>query len=241
MDDLFSSPQEVLQIVIDSREALASQINGVLRNKYRMRPIVMSLVHHAAYILSSQCAAVRLLESDIGDKNKLARFKSSIGLLRLQFDRIYVIVQDDVHHTDQWRQVAAIPKQAELLLFELSVLPNCFSLFSSSDDQTALLLYGLSLEQQRRGYGIAVPAECLSPPAAVQKHLAFLCVIPCCSWVTAVSLLVAHNYCLRDVINADVSQLCHPVVNGVSRQRAQTIWNFFRTHFDVEQVAHHNI
>ncbi|NWU10175.1 FANCM protein, partial [Cephalopterus ornatus] len=214
-----------LSILADSREiSCGAEVISSLRAVHGLRVQVCSL-GSSDYIVSTRLAVERTFQSELqgpGNRNRLSQ-----RLQRLQglFQRVCVILETDRARPGETSRLFQRTQYYDGVLSAL-VQAGIRILFSSCQEETAVLLKDLALLEHRKGAAIGVPTELEGPR---QDLLGFYLSIPTLSYVGALQLCHCFG-CPRDLANSSPSAVA--AAARLSRDGAEEIQRYLRHSFD---------
>ncbi|XP_027761523.1 Fanconi anemia group M protein [Empidonax traillii] len=214
-----------LSILADSREiCCGAQVISSLRAVHGLRVQVCSL-GSSDYIVSTRLAVERTFQSELqgpGNRNRLSQ-----RLQRLQglFQKVCVILETDRTRPGDVSRSFQRTQYYDGVLSAL-VQAGIRILFSSCQEETAVLLRDLALLEHRKGAAIGVPTELEGPR---RDLLGFYLSIPCLSYVGALQLCHCFS-CPRQLANSSPSAVA--AAARLSPERAEEIQRYLRHSFD---------
>ncbi|NXF82237.1 FANCM protein, partial [Sclerurus mexicanus] len=209
-----------LSVLADSREVCSgAEVISSLRALHGLQVHVCSL-GSSGYIVSNRMAVERTFQSELqspGNRNKLGQ-----RLQRLQslFDRVCMIVETDRVRPGETSRFFQRSQYYDGVLSAL-VQAGIRILFSSCQEETAVLLKDLAVLEHRKGTAIDVPTEPEGPRRAL---LSFYLSVPGLSYAAALAL--SHSSCPRAVANSSPPALA--AAGRMGRARAEEILRFLR-------------
>ncbi|NWQ71109.1 FANCM protein, partial [Neopipo cinnamomea] len=218
-----------LSILADSREiSCGAEVISCLRAVHGLRVQVCSL-GSSDYIVSTRMAVERTFQSELqgpGNRNRLSQ-----RLQRLQglFQRVCVILETDRARPGDASRVPQRTQHYDGVLSAL-VQAGIRILFSSCQEETAVLLRDLALLEHRKGAAIGIPTELEGPR---RDLLGFYLSIPPVSYVGALQLCHCFG-CPRDLANSSPSAVA--AVTRLSRARAEEIQRYLRHSFEPRRL-----
>ncbi|XP_050191656.1 Fanconi anemia group M protein isoform X3 [Myiozetetes cayanensis] len=214
-----------LSILADSREiCCGAQVISSLRAVHGLRVQVCSL-GTSDYIVSTRLAVERTFQSELqgpGNRNRLSQ-----RLQRLQglFQRVCVILETDRTRPGDASHSFQRTQYYDGVLSAL-VQAGIRILFSSCQEETAVLLRDLALLEHSKGAAIGVPTELEGPR---RDLLGFYLSIPPLSYVGALQLCHCFG-CPQQLANS--SPLAVAAAARLSLERAEEIQRYLRHSFD---------
>ncbi|NXM01111.1 FANCM protein, partial [Tyrannus savana] len=214
-----------LSILADSREiCCGAQVISSLRAVHGLRVQVCSL-GTSDYIVSTRLAVERTFQSELqgpGNRNRLSQ-----RLQRLQglFQRVCVILETDRTRPGDASRSFQRTQYYDGVLSAL-VQAGIRILFSSCQEETAVLLRDLALLEHSKGAAIGVPTELEGPR---RDLLGFYLSIPPLSYVGALQLCHCFG-CPRQLANSSPSAVA--AAARLSPERAEEIQRYLRHSFD---------
>ncbi|XP_027578858.2 Fanconi anemia group M protein isoform X6 [Pipra filicauda] len=214
-----------LSILADSREiSCGAEVISSLRAVHGLHVQVCSL-GTSDYVVSTRLAVERTFQSELqgpGNRNRLSQ-----RLQRLQglFQRVCVILETDRAKPGETSRCFQRTQYYDGALSAL-VQAGIRILFSSCQQETAVLLRDLALLEHRKGAAIDVPTELEGPR---RDLLGFYLSIPPLSYVGALQLCHCLG-CPRDLANSSPSAVA--AAARLSRDCAEEIQRYLRHSFD---------
>ncbi|XP_015721384.1 Fanconi anemia group M protein isoform X2 [Coturnix japonica] len=218
-----------LCVLVDSREiSSGADVISSLKAVHGVKVQVCSL-GSSDYVVSNRMAVERRFLSELLSSANRNKVTQRLQHLHSMFERVCVIVEKDrtkpgetsrfLQRTQHYDATLAALLQAGIRL-----------LFSSCQEETALLLKELALVEQRKKAAICVPTE-------VQGHkqdmLNFYLSIPNISYLAALNM--CHHFgSVRTMVNSSPSDIAAGA--QVSLQRAEETYRYLRYGFDVHML-----
>ncbi|NXT76982.1 FANCM protein, partial [Zapornia atra] len=177
------------------------------------------------YLVSSRLAVERRLLSQLQGAGSRSQEAQRIQRLRSTFERVCVIVEQDRIRPGEPGRGPQRTQHCAATLAALA-LAGVRLLFSSCQEETAALLRGLALAEQRKGAAIALPAE---PEAHKRDVLSFYLSIPNLSYLAALNM--CHRFgSVRRMVSSSPPEIA--AAAQVSAQKAEEIYRYLRYGFD---------
>ncbi|XP_073924142.1 Fanconi anemia group M protein isoform X2 [Castor canadensis] len=216
-------------ILVDSHEITSGlEVISSLRAVHGLQVEVCPL-NGCDYIVSNRMVVERRSQSDMLNtisKNKLIQ---QIQHLQSMFERICVIVEKDREKTGDTSRMFRRTKSYDSLLITL-IGAGIRILFSSCQEETADLLKELSLVEQRKNFGIHIPAMTNSSKC---EALQFYLSIPNISYVTALSMCY-HFSSVKKMANSSPQEIS--MYAQVTHQKAEEIYRYMHYVFDMQML-----
>ncbi|NXP17631.1 FANCM protein, partial [Scytalopus superciliaris] len=207
-------------VLADSRELCSgAQVISSLRARHGLRVLVCPL-RSSGYTVSSRLAVERAPQGELQSPGGRARLGLRLQRLLSLFDRVCVIVETDRARPGETSRLFRRTQYYDGVLSAL-VQAGIRLLFSSCQEQTAVLLKDLALLEHRKGNALPVPAEPEGPRRAL---LGFYLSLPGLSYAAALAL--SQGGCPRAMANSSAPALA--AAARLSRARAEEIQRFLR-------------
>ncbi|XP_072193468.1 Fanconi anemia group M protein [Excalfactoria chinensis] len=218
-----------LRVLVDSREIssgtdVISSLKAIHGVKVQVCPLGCS-----DYVVSNRMAVERKFQSEL--LSSVNRNKVSQRLQRLQgmFERVCVIVEKDRTKPGETSRFLQRTQHYDTTLAAL-LQAGIRVLFSSCQEETALLLKELALVEQRKKAAICVPTEV---EGHKQEMLNFYLSIPNISYLAALNMC-HHFSSVRTMVNSSPSDIAAGA--QVSLQRAEETYRYLRYGFDMQML-----
>ncbi|XP_065604646.1 Fanconi anemia group M protein [Cyrtonyx montezumae] len=218
-----------LCVLVDSREiSSGTDVISALKAVHGLRVQVCSL-GSCDYVVSNRMAVERKFQSELLSTVNRSKVTQRIQRLQGMFERVCVIVEKDRSRPgDPWRFLQRTQCYDGMLAALLQA--GVRVLFSSCQEESAVLLKELALLEQRKNAAIRVPTEV---EGHRQDMLNFYLSIPNISYVAALNM--CHRFgSVRKMVNSSPSDIA--AAAQLSPQRAEETFRYLRYGFDVQML-----
>ncbi|OXB74014.1 UNVERIFIED_CONTAM: hypothetical protein H355_011140 [Colinus virginianus] len=224
-----SDEDAALCVLVDSREiSSGTDVISALKAVHGLRVQVCSL-GSCDYVVSNRMAVERKFQSELLSTVNRSKVTQRIQRLQGMFERVCVIVEKDRSRPgDPWKFLQRTQCYDGMLAALLQA--GIRVLFSSCQEESAVLLKELALLEQRKNAAIRVPTEV---EGSKQEMLNFYLSIPNISYVAALNL--CHRFgSVRKMVNSSPSDIA--AAAQLSLQRAEELFRYLRYGFDVQML-----
>ncbi|XP_075700078.1 Fanconi anemia group M protein isoform X2 [Rhinoderma darwinii] len=216
-------------ILADSREISSGpEVITYLRTTHGVRVDICSL-GGCDYIVSNRLSVERKSQSEFSNNGNRSKLVDRIQHLCSMFERVCLIVEKDRVKPGETSRLFQRTKYYDSTLSSL-IGAGVQVLFSSGQEETAVLLKELASLEQRKNTGITVPSQVSGHQ---QEALNFYLSIPNVSYITALNLCHHFSSVIR-MSNSSVEE----IANGgkASKQKAEEIYRYLRYVFDPQML-----
>ncbi|OXB56805.1 hypothetical protein ASZ78_014380 [Callipepla squamata] len=224
-----SDEDAALCVLVDSREiSSGTDVISALKAVHGLRVQVCSL-GSCDYVVSNRMAVERKFQSELLSTVNRSKVTQRIQRLQGMFERVCVIVEKDRSRPgDPWKFLQRTQCYDGMLAALLQA--GIRVLFSSCQEESAVLLKELALLEQRKNAAIRVPTEV---EGSKQEMLNFYLSIPNVSYVAALNL--CHRFgSVRKMVNSSPSDIA--AAAQLSLQRAEELFRYLRYGFDAQML-----
>uniref|UniRef100_A0A8C3L6T1 ATP-dependent RNA helicase FANCM n=1 Tax=Chrysolophus pictus TaxID=9089 RepID=A0A8C3L6T1_CHRPC len=218
-----------LCVLVDSREiSSGTDVISSLKAVHGVKVQVCSL-GSSDYVVSNRMAVERKLQSELLSSVNRSKVTQRIQRLQSMFERVCVIVEKDRTKPGETSRFFQRTQHYDATLAAL-LQAGIRVLFSSCQEETAVLLKELALLEQRKNAAICVPTEV---EGHKQEMLNFYLSIPNISYLAALNMC-HHFSSVRMMINSSPSDIAAGA--QVSLQRAEETYRYLRYGFDTHML-----
>ncbi|XP_010710473.1 Fanconi anemia group M protein isoform X1 [Meleagris gallopavo] len=218
-----------LCVLVDSREiSSGTDVISSLKAVHGVKVQVCSL-GSSDYVVSNRMAVERKLQSELLSSVNRSKVTQRIQRLQSMFERVCVIVEKDRTKPGETSRFFQRTQHYDVTLAAL-LQAGIRVLFSSCQEETAVLLKELALLEQRKNAAIRVPTEVQGHK---QEMLNFYLSIPNISYLAALNMC-HHFSSVRTMVNSSPSDIAAGA--QVSLQRAEETFRYLRYGFDTQML-----
>ncbi|XP_021258717.1 Fanconi anemia group M protein isoform X2 [Numida meleagris] len=219
----------VLCVLVDSREiSSGADVISSLKAEHGVKVQVCSL-GSSDYVVSNRLAVERKFQSELLSSSNRSKVTQRIQRLQSEFERVCVIVEKDRTKPGETSRFFPRTQHYDSMLAAL-LQAGIRVLFSSCQEETAVLLKELALVEQRKNAAIRVPTEV---EGRKQEVLNFYLSIPNISYLAALNM--CHHFgSVREMVNSSPSDIAAGA--QLSPQRAEETYRYLRYGFDAQML-----
>ncbi|XP_052552469.1 Fanconi anemia group M protein [Tympanuchus pallidicinctus] len=218
-----------LCVLVDSREiSSGTDVISSLKAVHGVKVQVCSL-GSSDYVVSNRMAVERKLQSELLSSVNRSKVTQRIQRLRSMFERVCVIVEKDRTKPGETSRFFQRTQHYDVTLAAL-LQAGIRVLFSSCQEETAVLLKELALLEQRKNAAICVPTEV---EGHKQEMLNFYLSIPNISYLAALNMC-HHFSSVRTMVNSSPSDIAAGA--QVSPHCAEETHRYLHYGFDTQML-----
>ena len=191
----------------------ASKINEILRNEYKIKPIIRPL-DFVQYVIGDSLAVIRRKETDLVKAEQINHFKSVLFRATDRYKRIIFII----HRTEQPSKHRSMgigaAKKFDRNLQKIAITPRVTLIECLESEKVAdtIVHYLKNAANTNKNNAIGVPlGDEFDDDDVKEQKLAFIANIPSIGYSEAIWLLREFEFSIQKIINAPVEKLLKAV------------------------------